>query len=249
MKTAIVYRGSSACDNCSESVGRLLMNSPYHFNVTYAGPDEEVDLSPSLLSKADLYAYPGGPDLDEAWDELKTHAKTIREFVNGGGRYMGFCLGAYLAGKSVLDLMPSGIDVGSEILQDKAQVNDDRDTTIQVDWKFNASTGSPKLEKARWAYFQEGATMLGFNDSDRGIVARYSANQNVAASVTPYGKGFVGLVGPHPEAYELWYEDAEIKNPEGIRTDLGYDFVKSTIDGIPASSNIPGNSCSYKATR
>ncbi|KAI4645957.1 hypothetical protein J4E93_005536 [Alternaria ventricosa] len=250
MKTAIVYRGSSTCDNCSESVGRLLMNSPYHFNVTYAGPDEEVDLSPSLLSKADLYAYPGGPaqetkndftDLDEAWDELKTHAKTIREFVNGGGRYMGFCLGAYLAGKSALDLMPSGIDVGSEILQDKAQVDDDRDTTIQVDWKFNASTSSPKLEKARWAYFQEGATMLGFNDSDRGILARYSANQNVAASVTPYGKGFVGLVGPHPEAYELWYEDAEIKNPEGVRTDIGYDFVKSTIDGIPASSNIPGN--------
>ena len=173
---------------------------------------------------------------------------------------MGFCMGAYLAGKSALDLMPSGIDVGSEILQDKAQVDDDRDTTIQVDWKFNASTSSPKWEKARWTYFQEGAAMLGFNHSDPGIIARYSANQNVAASVTPYGKGFVGLVGSHPEAYELWCklsfraktaalltvsqdEDAEIKNPEGIRTDIGYGFVKSTIDGIPASSNILGNSC------
>lgn len=143
-------------------------------------------------------------DVDEAWDELRKHTKTIRDFIKGGGRYMGFCLGAYLAGKSALDLMPSGIDVTSEILQDGAPVDGDEDTTVQVDWLFNASSGSQKLEKARWVYFQEGATMQGFKDSDPHVVSRYSANQDIAASVTPYGKGFVGLVGPHPEAYELW---------------------------------------------
>jgi glutamine amidotransferase-like uncharacterized protein len=117
---------------------------------------------------------------------------------------MGFCLGAYLAGKRALDLLPEGTDVGSEILQDNAQVHDAKDITIQVDWKFNASAGHPTLEKGRWAYFQEGAAMLGFQNPDPFVVARYSTNQDVAASVTPYGKGFVGLVGPHPEAYELW---------------------------------------------
>jgi glutamine amidotransferase-like uncharacterized protein len=127
---------------------------------------------------------------------------------------MGFCLGAYLAGSSALDLMPSGIDVGSEILQDNAQIDGDEDTIIQVDWKFDAGTSSPKLEKARWAYFQEGATMVGFTDSDPHVVARYSANQDVAASITPYGKGFVGLVGPHPEAYELWCKSAPA-SPQG----------------------------------
>jgi hypothetical protein len=62
---------------------------------------------------------------------------------------MGFCLGAYLAGKSALNLMPSGIDVRSEIDQKNAQVYGDEDTTIQVDWKFNVSTRSPRLEKAQ----------------------------------------------------------------------------------------------------
>lgn len=143
-------------------------------------------------------------DLDEAWEELKTHAKTIRDFVNGGGRYMGFCLGAYLAGKSALDLLPSGIDVASEILQENAQVDGNEDTIVQVDWIFNASTSNPRSEKARWMYFQEGATMKGFKSSDPHVVARYSVNQDIAASVTPYGRGFVGLVGPHPEAHELW---------------------------------------------
>jgi hypothetical protein len=59
--TALVYRGTSACGQCPESVGRLLENCPYHFNVKYVGPDEDVDLSPELLSKANVYVYPGGP--------------------------------------------------------------------------------------------------------------------------------------------------------------------------------------------
>ncbi|EAT90838.1 hypothetical protein HBI56_216790 [Parastagonospora nodorum] len=241
VRTAVIYRGSKACDDCSESVGRLLKNSPFHFDVTYAGPEEPVDLSPELLSNADIYAYPGGPDVDEAWDDLQKHAKTIRDFVHGGGRYMGFCLGAYLAGKSALNLMPSGVNIVSEIERDNAQVGNDKDTTIQVDWKFNTSTSRPKLEKGRWVYFQEGATMLGFKASDPHVIARYSANQDVAASVTPYGKGFIGLVGPHPEAYELWYESAKIKNPEGMRTDIGYDFVRATVDGIRAGNGKIGS--------
>ncbi|KAI9148827.1 hypothetical protein HJFPF1_10869 [Paramyrothecium foliicola] len=38
--------------------------------------------------------------LDEAWEEIQEHAETIRDYVQAGGRYMGFCLGAYLAGST-----------------------------------------------------------------------------------------------------------------------------------------------------
>jgi glutamine amidotransferase-like uncharacterized protein len=143
-------------------------------------------------------------DAETAWDGLQEHAKSIRDFVSGGGRYIGFCLGAYLAGKSALDIMPDGIDVGSEIKQKDAPVNDKKDTVIQVDWTFDAGTSSQKVNKGRWMYFQEGAVMLGFEASDPYVLARYTANNGVAASVTPYGKGFVGLVGPHPEADKTW---------------------------------------------
>jgi hypothetical protein len=61
VKTAVVYRGSTTCADCSESVGRLLKNSPHHFEIKYAGSGEAVALSPELLSQADLYTYPGGP--------------------------------------------------------------------------------------------------------------------------------------------------------------------------------------------
>jgi hypothetical protein len=88
---------------------------------------------------------------------------------------MGFCLGAYHAGKSALDLIPNGIDVNFEIEQDNAQADRDKDTTVQVDWNFNASTGDSRLEKGRWVYFQGGATMVGFKGSDPHVVARYFA--------------------------------------------------------------------------
>jgi hypothetical protein len=58
---AIIYRGVDACRGCPESVGELLTSSPFNFDVKYAGPDEDMDLSDELLSKAKVYAYPGGP--------------------------------------------------------------------------------------------------------------------------------------------------------------------------------------------
>lgn len=41
---------------------------------------------------------------------------------------------------------------------------------------------------------QEGVTVLG----------RYSKTGNVAASLSGFGKGWVALVGPHPEASKNW---------------------------------------------
>lgn len=119
---------------------------------------------------------------------------------------MGFCLGAYVAGHSPgLGLLPEHVDVDSECEQDGAQVDDDRDAVLQVDWRFNASAGEGKPQRNRWVYFQEGAVMQGFRSSDEAnIIARYSSNGDVAASVTPLGRGWVGLSGVHPEAPAEW---------------------------------------------
>lgn len=83
-------------------------------------------------------------------------------------------------------------------------MKDDDDTIIQVDWTFKSGT----TQKGRWVYFQEG-TLIDVEKIPNGqgrILARYSKSGDVAASVTKYGKGWVGLVGPHPEADEQWCE-------------------------------------------
>lgn len=57
---ALVYRGPAACEGCAESVAHILKTSASRFNVTYVGPNEDVDITSESLSKADAYCQPGG---------------------------------------------------------------------------------------------------------------------------------------------------------------------------------------------
>lgn len=198
---AVVYRGPASSPGCPESVAKLLESSPSSFEVVFAGPDEAIEI-PEALRDAKLYAHGGGPDLDEAYRLTKKYKNAIRKFVDSGGHYLGFCLGAYLAGpEHGYGLLSEGAETSQEIEQDDAQVKTEADTVIQVDWTFR----SGRVEKNRWAYFQDGVVVQGLHANGPGrIIGRYSANGDVAASISPYGKGWVGLVGPHPEADDEW---------------------------------------------
>ncbi|HEX6969521.1 MAG TPA: hypothetical protein VF174_12030 [Micromonosporaceae bacterium] len=50
----------------------------------------------------------------------------------------------------------------------------------------------------------------------------------VAAVITGYGAGRLGLVGPHPEADRSWHVGTGLTNPDGVRFDLGHDLIEST---------------------
>jgi glutamine amidotransferase-like uncharacterized protein len=96
---ALVYRGPAGCDGCSEAVARLLLISRWDFEVKYVGPRENLKLSAATLQSAVLYAQPGAAEnLSQAYSKLKDHARDIRNFVSSGGRYLGICMGGYLAG-------------------------------------------------------------------------------------------------------------------------------------------------------
>ncbi|KAM5446045.1 hypothetical protein MaudCBS49596_006854 [Microsporum audouinii] len=227
---ALVYRGPAACDECPEAVKRLLENSPSAFEVEFCGPYETIKLNGESLENIDLYAQPGGGDLAPAWKLMKEYESVIRDFVANGGRYAGFCLGAYLAGNGPgFGILPENCDTDAEIEQFGAQVKDESDTVIQLDWNFQAGERKGEQDKGRWMYFQEGANIDIAKGSPAVIVATYSSNGDIAASVTPFQKGWVGLIGPHPEADEDWYDEFNITNPDGIKFDLGYDFVEAIM--------------------
>lgn len=139
---------------------------------------------------------------------MREYASSISDFVSNGGRYLGFCLGAYLAGHTPgYGLLPKKADTDSEIEQPGAQVTNDDDTVIQVDWTWSSGSQAGQTTKDRWVYFQEGAVIQGFRPSaDAFILGRYSKSGGVAATVNKYGNGWVGLVGPHPEATQEWCE-------------------------------------------
>ncbi|NJC72530.1 hypothetical protein HC031_22825 [Planosporangium thailandense] len=223
---ALVYRGPASCNGCSESVATLLRNSPTAFRTQFCGPDEAVDITPAALAKATLYAQPGGGSVNSAWRKMRRYADPIRSFVHQGGHYLGFCLGAYLAGASPgFDLLPGDTDeyVGSP----GAQVRTTDDTLIQIRWR-----GRP-----RTMYFQDGPLFRLRPGAPAVVLATYDTGAP-AAVVAAYGSGRVGAVGPHPEADRSWYDGADLSNPTGIHFDLGYDLVESTMHGaVPPSKS------------
>lgn len=74
----------------------MLETSSLHFEITYAGPDEDVQISAETLSGMDVFVQPGGPDLDGTWPMMEPHKEAVRDFVADGGTFLGFCVSAGL---------------------------------------------------------------------------------------------------------------------------------------------------------
>ncbi|HSK55178.1 MAG TPA: BPL-N domain-containing protein [Jiangellales bacterium] len=211
---ALVYRGPAAEPGCPEAVAALLRRSRWDLDVRYVGPREAVQLSPDVVARAAVYAQPGGGELSRAYRKLRRSGPAVRELVASGGHYLGFCLGGYLAGETPgFGLLPG--DTDRYISSPGASVTDDADTVVDVWW----------AGRSRRVYFQDGPWFdLAPTRGPAEVVAVYD-NGLPAAAVAPYGRGAVGVVGPHPEATPDWFVDGGLPVPEPLALDLGLDLV------------------------
>ncbi|MEP9373740.1 BPL-N domain-containing protein [Mesorhizobium sp. KR1-2] len=218
---ALVYRGPAGCEGCSEAVAAVLETSKYQFKVEYVGPNEPLQLNAETLKHATLYAQPGGGD-DVPYAAQSIGAEglaAVRDFVASGGRYFGVCMGAYLASAAGFGVIDG--QAVSYVGRPGSLVDHDEDTVTPVYWRG----------EERWLYYQSGSTIL-FSPKASGVnvLARYP-NNDIAASVSPFGAGRVGLVGPHPEADQTWYDAAGLVDPDGHTAELAQDLLAATMDG------------------
>jgi glutamine amidotransferase-like uncharacterized protein len=217
---ALVYRGPAACEGCSEAVAALLESSRRGFEVEYVGPRERLKISDATLRSAALYAQPGGgKSLTRAYRQMKGNAAIIRNYMRSGGRYLGICMGGYLAGTwRGFGLLPD--DTDQFITSPGASVTTEADTIVEVDWRGHQ----------RYMFFQDGPIFrLRSRASEVIVLARYASNGEVAALVAPFGRGRVGVCGPHPEAPEEWYRAHNLGNPHGISPDPGHDLIDTLM--------------------
>lgn len=212
---ALVYRGpASEPAGCAEAVAELLESSRYGFDVRHVGPREALPLTADTLAAAAVYAQPGGGTLRAGWRAMRRDRDAVRDYVGGGGRYLGFCLGGYLAGATPgFGLLPG--DTDRWIDSDGASVTHDGDAVVRVDWQG----------RERELFFQDGPRFL-LDDGAARVLARYS-NRAVAAAVMPFGAGRVGVVGPHPEAGPEWFSDAGL--PRTDARDLGHRLIDEVM--------------------
>jgi glutamine amidotransferase-like uncharacterized protein len=215
---ALVYRGPASTPGCPEAVAALLRSSRWGFDVRYAGPDEDVPVSALALIGAAVYAQPGGGELRHGYRQLRRHRAAIRGFVHSGGRYLGFCLGGYLAGATPgFDLLPG--DTDQYIASTAATVGSPADTLVEVAWRGHTRT----------LFFQDGPYFWVRPSAEATVVATYP-NGTAAALIAGFGRGRVGVVGPHPEATGDWFADA------GLRVDrLGVDLGLDLVDAVMAA--------------
>jgi glutamine amidotransferase-like uncharacterized protein len=213
---ALVYRGPAACDGCPETIAQRLRESGHKFRVIYVGPAEKLKITPAVLAGAALYVQPGGgQDIQGAAASIgKRSIEAVRHYVSNGGRYLGICMGAYLAGDPGFGLVAGEFD--SEVDRPGSTLHGIADTVTPVVWRG----------KKRWIYFQDGAMLPA---APGAVVLATYPNRDIAAATYRYRKGRVGLVGPHPEADESWYRQNGLKNPDGIRPDMADDLINATM--------------------
>jgi glutamine amidotransferase-like uncharacterized protein len=221
-RTALVYRGGAACAGCPEALADLLRSSCWGFDVRYVGEEEELPLTASALAGADLYAQPGGgDDLRQAYRRVKEAGPAIRQYVRSGGRYLGICMGGYLAGhRPGFRLLPE--DTAQFIASRGASVTTEEDTVVEVRWRG----------QRRRMYFQDGPLFrLPPGPIGATVLARYASNGEIAAMVAPCGRGRVGVCGPHPEATETWYRACGLPWDEPPAAPLGHDLLEVLLSG------------------
>ncbi len=214
---ALVYRGPATLPGCPEGAAALLTSSRWGFDVRYVGPDGEVPLGREVLASAALYVQPGGGTLKRGYRHMKSHRDEIRQFVRDGGRYLGICLGGYLAGATPgFALLPG--DTDQYIASAGATVDSEKDALVEVSWRG----------RQRTLFFQDGPYFWLRRDAEADVLATYP-NGTIAALVTRFGAGRVGVVGPHPEATDDWYIDAGLWIPDRPAAQLGHDLVDAVM--------------------
>ena len=193
---AAVYRGPAACDGCPESAAQVLEDAG-HFDVEFIGPNEERALDAAGLATVTLYVQPGGhDDVGLAMEQLgKPATDAISAWVrDDGGRYLGLCMGAYLAGSNPgMGLLTPG-DTAGYAGTPGSLVDGSEEAVIVVDWDG----------EVRHQFAQEPAVILESGVEGERVLSRFT-NGAVNALVRPVGAGAVGVVGTHPEATADWF--------------------------------------------
>lgn len=212
-----IYRGPAGCDDCSENVAKALHRLNPDYQIDYVGADEAIDITPKTLARYDLYVQPGGgQDIPGALRSLgEARSEAIRSYVANGGRYLGLCMGAYLADDNNLGLIPQALD--TEAGRPGFEVTGIDDAAVRVTWDGQAD----HVFYQDGPYFPKASAAAPYR-----TLATYR-NGDVAAARYAYQKGVVVLSGPHPEAGQEWFENAGIPLDKMPRGELFGSLIRS----------------------
>lgn len=185
MKKIALFKNHPECSNqCCNGIIRAL--SP-KYEIKIFTVDNDLD---EVLNDMDGILFPGGIGDSDSYHDFftRTKANKIASFIDGGGRYVGICMGAYWAGSRYFDIL-TAVEPIQYIKQHDSEIKRSYGTIARVKWEG----------KEHDMFFYDGCAFLGYGTYD--VIARYKNNDPMAII-----QGNIGLIGCHPESEEFWYE-------------------------------------------
>lgn len=175
---------------CSEDCVKAMVDVlSVNYNIKIFG-EKDLD-DDNFFNNLDVIAFPGGIGDSDSYPDFftRTRANRIASFLDGGGHYLGICMGAYWAGSRYFDIL-TDVDAVQYIKRPNAKVRRSYGTVAEVNWQG----------KKEHMYFYDGCALIG-DEAKFNTIARY-ANGDPMAII----QGRVGVLGCHPEAPLYWYE-------------------------------------------
>lgn len=198
-----LYVDNGADDECIQATTNM-----FHWMGYAVLPVHARQINAYGLAEFDLLCIPGGNMYLYAQD-LSPRGKThIREFVSGGGGYVGICGGAYFAGERViwlgaqLPMTPLGLYRGTAEGPDNGIFPFPAFGMCRVDIADTTHPIARSEPDSSWILYYWGPTLMPAPEESVTVLARYHAGNRPAILAFDYGLGRVFLVGPHPEFEE-----------------------------------------------
>ena len=153
----------------------------------------------ATLRGVDCVVFPGGEeDVDNFDHMIRDRSKVIREYVAGGGKYLGICMGAYITSKLYFNILGE-TSAEQYIKSPGADVHTMRETTTTCNIEGNKHV----------VYFYDGPVFKR-DLKTCNILATYH-NGMAAAIIKSYHLGRVLCVGPHLESQQDWYDTPKLR--------------------------------------
>ena len=199
---------------CSVQCGNGMMKALgkyYNFKIFSKNVVEDV-----FFDDVDMVAFPGGIGDSETWHSiLKPNKEKVIEFVQGGGKYLGICMGAYWAGSHYFNILDD-VDATRYLKRPGTDTHRPHAKNISIKWQ----------EKSTNMFWYDGCALVG-NKHKFQTIATYANNDPMAII-----QKNIGLIGCHPESEKFWYDSYSWMKPHwhgGAHHELLQDFVDTLM--------------------
>ncbi len=204
-KSAIValYSDRGAEDNCIQATTNMFEWMGYTVQLVKADYINNVG-----LDRFSILCVPGGDMYQYAQDISSIGKEKIRNFIRGGGGYIGICGGAYFAGEKViwqgnqLPMTPLGIFPGTTQGPIDAIAPHPYCVMCKVNMVDSTHPITQSEPDSAWILYCYGPMFMPNNEADISILGKYDIGDQPMMLAFDYGHGRVFIIGTHPEFEE-----------------------------------------------